>query len=169
MQIKVSNLKEGTHNYQIDEPIENLGLEAPFFGKVNVILALHKLHNQIVLETNLKLNAHFECDRCNADFDVLLFADYQIVYLFGKMSEPIEDTINVVHLPIDTTDIILDNDIRDYALLSIPMKKLCKDDCKGLCPNCGKNLNEGMCNCKNNAIDERWIPLKNLKNIIDNN
>ncbi len=169
MHIKVSTLKEGTHNYQLDEPIESVGLEAPFFGKVNLVLALHKQHNQIILETNLNVKANFDCDRCNTSYEVLLFADYRMVYLFGKISEQNEDTLNVVHLPIDASEIVLDNDVRDYAMLAIPMRKLCKDDCKGLCVSCGKNLNEGQCSCKNESMDERWMPLQNIKKRIDNN
>ena len=43
------------------------------------------------------------------------------------------------------------------------MKRLCKDDCKGLCPHCGKNLNEEECNCKIETTHDVWEPLKQLK------
>jgi uncharacterized protein len=169
MLIKINNLKEGTHHYNLDEPIESVGLEEPFFDKVNVNISLQKLHNQIVLETELLLNAHFECDRCVSDFDSTLETKYQAVYLFGNNTDEDGDSLNVTYLPKDASEIVLDNDIRDYALLAVPMKKLCKEDCKGLCPECGKNLNEGICNCKNLEIDPRWLPLQDLKNKIDTN
>lgn len=169
MLLKVNHLKEGIHNFNIDEPVENVGLEEPFFDKVNVVLSLHKLHNQIILETRLKLKAHFDCDRCNASYDVQLNADYKMVYLFGRAAEREEDALNVVYLPIDASSIKLDDDIRDYAMLAIPMKKLCKEDCKGLCPTCGKNLNDGPCDCEFTNIDDRWISLQELKKKINNN
>jgi uncharacterized protein len=169
MLIKINNLKEGTHLYNLDEPIESIGLEEPFFDKVNVNISLQKLHNQVVLDTELLLNAHFECDRCVSDFDTTLETKYQAVYLFGNNTDKDGDSLNVTYLPKDASEIALDNDIRDYALLAVPMKKLCKEDCKGLCPECGKNLNEGICNCKNNEIDPRWLPLQDLKNKIDTN
>lgn len=169
MLIKINNLKEGTHNYSIEEPITNFGLDDPFIDKVKIGLVLQKLHNQIVLETELKIDALFTCDRCNVDFNKTLVTDYKMVYLFGRNSDENEDSISVTYLPIDASEIILDNDIRDYALLAIPMKKLCKEDCKGLCIQCGKNLNEGACSCSGQILDPRWLPLNALKNKIDTN
>lgn len=169
MLIKINNLKEGTHLYNLDGSIEEIGLEEPFFDKVNISLNLQKLHNQIVLETELQLNARFECDRCISDFNTILEAKYHTVYLFGNHPDEDNESLNVTYLRADASEILLDNDIRDYALLAVPMKKLCKDDCKGLCPECGKNLNEGSCDCKDHEIDPKWLPLQDLKNKIDTN
>jgi uncharacterized protein len=53
--------------------------------------------------------------------------------------------------------------VRQYSLLAIPMKTLCKKNCAGLCPTCGKNLNEGQCDCPKDDIDPRWSKLAELK------
>ena len=47
--------------------------------------------------------------------------------------------------------------------MALPMKPLCKPDCKGLCPSCGKDLNLGACGCTHETIDPRWEALKALK------
>jgi uncharacterized protein len=73
------------------------------------------------------------------------------------------DKMDVVYLHPETDTINLTDDIRDYALLAIPMKSLCSENCKGLCPNCGANLNDGPCKCKEEKIDPRWEPLLKLK------
>jgi uncharacterized protein len=73
------------------------------------------------------------------------------------------EKIDVVYLHPETDKINIGEDVRDYALLALPMKKLCSEDCKGLCPKCGKNLNDGSCNCKDEKIDSRWEPLQKLK------
>jgi uncharacterized protein len=52
--------------------------------------------------------------------------------------------------------------IREYALLELPMQVLCKDDCKGLCPTCGADLNAGLCGCSNDEGDERFAALRSL-------
>jgi uncharacterized protein len=52
--------------------------------------------------------------------------------------------------------------IRQYALLAVPMKPLCREDCAGLCPGCGRNLNQGGCDCPPQEADPRWAKLKNL-------
>lgn len=169
MHIKINNLNEGTHLYTISEPIENVGLTEPFFDELKLNLILEKVHNQLILETKFKVRAHFECDRCMEEFDSNLESNYKIIYLFGNQTTENDEAVNVTYLPLDTSEIVLDNDIRDYAILSIPMKKLCKEDCLGLCPTCGKNLNEGLCNCNSVFQDLRWKKLEELKKKIDNN
>ena len=52
--------------------------------------------------------------------------------------------------------------IRQYAVLGIPMKPLCSDQCAGLCPTCGQNLNQGPCECPKAEIDPRWSELLKL-------
>src|SRR5206468_3309557 len=52
--------------------------------------------------------------------------------------------------------------LREQILLSIPPSPLCKEDCKGLCPVCGKDLNEGDCGHDKTAPDPRWAALKNI-------
>jgi uncharacterized protein len=168
MVVKIKNLKEGTHVFNLDEPVEKFELEDPFFDNLKISLKLQKLHNQIFLETKLLIKARFECDRCNSIFISNLETDYKMVYLFGNNPSDHESD-NITYLPLDASEIKLDGDIRDYAMLAIPMKKLCKEDCKGLCPECGKNLNEGLCSCKIQVGDPRWLPLSELKNKIDTN
>ena len=65
---------------------------------------------------------------------------------------------------IEAPDYKLDTDalLRDDILLELPSKFLCKESCKGLCPKCGKNLNEGPCNCNTNETDPRLAVLKQL-------
>ncbi|HKI79320.1 MAG TPA: DUF177 domain-containing protein [Ignavibacteriaceae bacterium] len=163
MIIKIANLSEGNHEIRFDESIENLGVEEPFHGNCKVDVELSKANNQIILKADLSLNANFECDRCGIEFGSPVNSKYQMVYLFGNRPDGAEDA-NLTYLFPDADKIDISNDVRDYALLAIPMKKLCKEDCKGLCPKCGKNLNEGNCNCSNDETDPRWKPLMELKN-----
>lgn len=52
--------------------------------------------------------------------------------------------------------------IREYALIELPMRPLCRPDCQGICPTCGADLNDGPCDCHNEPIDERFAALKAL-------
>lgn len=158
MIIKIANLSEGVHEYNFNENIKNIGLDEPFFNNFLMNVILVKNHNQIILTGDLKLNARFSCDRCAASFDSVLNADYQMVYLFGHQMYD-NGAADVTYLPADADKIDLTNDAHDYAVLAIPMKKLCRENCKGLCFKCGKDLNEGDCDCIRENIDERWKPL----------
>ena len=167
MIIKIANLSEGVHNLSFDEDVSEIGVSEPFYGTCKVDVKLSKSHSQIVLDAELNLDANYQCDRCGRIYKAKVKSSYQMVYLFGKEPEG-DDEFNLTYLPVDADKINIVNEVRDYALLAIPMKKLCKDDCKGLCPKCGKDLNEGDCHCTKDELDPRWAPLEKLKNKLNN-
>jgi len=162
MIIKISGLSDDVHEFVFEDKIDKLELKEPFFGNYVAKIELKKFHNQIIINSNIYTTAAFQCDRCGADFKADLQNKFQVVYLFGNYPEE-NNLENVVYLQIDTDKINLFNELRDYALLSIPMKKLCREDCKGLCYTCGKNLNDGACDCEKQQADPRWQPLIELK------
>jgi uncharacterized protein len=59
--------------------------------------------------------------------------------------------------------ILLEDVVREQVLLAVPVKVTCREDCKGLCPQCGKNLNEGVCSCDTTAEEPRWDALKEIR------
>lgn len=61
----------------------------------------------------------------------------------------------------------LDDVLREQVLLAVPLRVLCNEDCKGLCPHCGKNLNEGPCSCAAPLEDPRWEALKDIRKILE--
>ena len=163
MIIKIANLSDGVHTLSFDEKIGDIGVGEPFFGSCKVDVKLSKSYSQIVLDAELNLEANYQCDRCGRNYKAKVQNNYRMVYLFENEQEE-NDSFNLTYLPIDADKIDIVNDVRDYALLAIPMKKLCKEDCKGLCPRCGKDLNEGNCNCAEKEVDPRWEPLEKLRN-----
>jgi uncharacterized protein len=169
MIIKISNLSEGEHYLNQKGKVEELDLKEPFKGNYDVTCKVAKTHHQIILDTSIKTSAHFECDRCAEDFDQQIAVEYEMVYLFGENKEinTIDDS-NLVYLSVESDKIDITKDIHDFCLISVPMKKLCKEDCKGLCFKCGNNLNEKECSCVDEKIDTRWQPLIDLKNKLNN-
>ncbi len=168
MNIKISNLSEGTHEFIFEEKIENLDLEKPYYGKSKSVVVLNKLHDQIILSVSSDFKVKYQCDRCGKEFNSRLKSDYEMVYLMNE--EPAETkSINVSYLNRNADKINIKDDVREFALLSVPMKHLCKDDCKGLCYRCGVDLNKEQCKCNNDEIDPRWKPLMNLKDKLNLN
>ena len=76
--------------------------------------------------------------------------------LLSLPDEPGCFTIDEHHI-LDLTEAV-----RQYALLALPMKPLCRQDCAGLCPTCGHNLNQGGCGCPPQGPDPRWSGLNKL-------
>jgi uncharacterized protein len=63
--------------------------------------------------------------------------------------------------------LLLEDALREQVLLALPLKVICRQDCKGLCPQCGTNLNGGQCSCEEPADDPRWSALKDLRSKLD--
>jgi len=97
------------------------------------------------------------CDRC------LEIAEKSVAYRFRHtlaLSAENEDTDDIIIAAGYTLDLF--SLVRDDILLELPVKHLCSDDCRGLCPTCGQNLNEGSCGCAKKAIDPRMAVLDEL-------
>lgn len=59
--------------------------------------------------------------------------------------------------------LLLEDAVREQVLLALPLKVICREDCKGLCPHCGKNLNVEQCSCAEPIEDPRWSALKDIR------
>ena len=64
--------------------------------------------------------------------------------------------------------LLLEDALREQVLLAVPLKAICREDCKGLCPHCGKNLNLETCSCSEPVEDPRWSALKDLRGKLEN-
>ena len=168
MRIKISGLENGTYEYDFEDDIEKIDLTEPLFGKYNVNVVLNKFDDQIILEASTTAGANLICDRCGTEFKKTIISKYKMIYLLRSI-EDAEEEINITYLSPDTHIIDLSNTVRDYMILSIPMKRLCKEDCKGLCVKCGSDLNEKQCECEDSEIDDRWKVLTELKNKLNKN
>jgi len=164
IKIKVSNLSNGRYDYDFEGKASDLEIYEPYIGNFMASVVLSKFDNQIILDAETGIKANLICDRCANEFHSVIKSNFRNVYLFRVNIKDAEgEKEDVVFIHPDTDKIDLDKDIRDYAVLAIPMKNLCSEDCKGLCPKCGKNLNEGLCNCNEEIIDPRWEPIQKLK------
>jgi uncharacterized protein len=59
--------------------------------------------------------------------------------------------------------LLLEDVLREQVLLALPLKAICREDCRGLCPHCGRNLNQEQCNCAEPQEDPRWSALKDIR------
>jgi uncharacterized protein len=154
MQINVAQLlKEvtgATRTYDVDEAISaDDGQECPVQGKV----VLTRAAPGILVEGSFTCQSQLTCGRCLSTFA------HPSVFNVQEMFYPSIDILSGLPLALPDDDAstsftidehhILDMSemIRQYSLLAIPMKPLCRVDCAGLCPECGANLNENKCHC----------------------
>jgi uncharacterized protein len=106
-----------------------------------------------------------ECRRCLTPVSTPL--SLEIGALFSQDADALDDPDSYAVAP-DATEIDVTPAIREELMLAVPRFVECREDCKGLCPQCGKELNAGPCGCPP-AVDARWQPLKALKDKLGSN
>jgi len=108
------------------------------------------------------------CDRCLKDFENPYKSFFEVRYRSQKVEEDPEgvETFPEEHYEIvyfDGTLLDVADQVRQTILLTVPMRALCREDCRGLCGSCGINLNSETCQCSEPPSDSRWSALKNWK------
>ena len=131
----------------------------------------HHGKNKIIKDIRLRgrLSAGFElsCARCLEPVSQDVKRDFELLY------RPIgtdagRDEISVTDAEAEIgyyqgEGILLEDVLREQVLLALPLKVTCREDCKGLCPHCGKNLNQEQCSCRATLADPRWSALKEIR------
>lgn len=122
-------------------------------------LRLSRTHEGILVQGKLETALQGECRRCLSVVHVPIVI--QIEELFTSHPEKDPKT----QFKVDE-DAVLDLTplLREETIISIPLAPLCKEDCAGLCPQCGQNLNQGLCDCERDDIDPRFAILMQLRN-----
>lgn len=143
---------------------------------------LRKVSGGVLLEGSLTVHVRAPCKRCIADVD----QDIPVAFTLNLVPESLArgedaggveaddekghgesegsfDLKDTDEQVFDGKTIDLDPIVREQVLLALPMSAVCGEDCKGLCAQCGQNLNEKQCGCETKVIDPRLAPLKNIK------
>ena len=151
------------------EPVEFSGQEVRFPEPFTGTAEIWNLGDRLLVRAEVSGAAELVCSRCLKRYTepVSVSFDEEFVEAApGKgESDAEEDAESGLTVSFSTDDEIdLTGPLRDNILLALPMKPLCREDCKGLCPRCGKDLNEGPCNCDrpDDKIDPRLAVLQDL-------
>jgi len=120
---------------------------------------IFKVDQNVILNGSIKYTFADDCARCLTPFDNTVTTKFEAL-LMRQLGE--NDESDEIKLKITDGCVDLEETIKQMIYLSMPMKSLCKNDCKGICPNCGVNLNLEECKCKDNLTDPRFDKLKDL-------
>ena len=132
--------------------------ERPFVGPIQVSGTVRNQADALVLEGTAETTLELVCDRCLKPFcrDMRVPVD-------SLLAETLEDEENDEIILLDGWELDLDQVVTETFVLAMDTKNLCSDDCKGLCPKCGADLNQGPCSCRPET-DPRWAALSQLLN-----
>jgi uncharacterized protein len=168
MQINVSQLLQepigSTREYKINDAVDIVGDGQEY--RVQGDCRLLRIRRGILVKCSLDTEVALTCGRCLNRFRHPLkirFEEEFLPTIDVTSGMPLPQTEDTGTFAIDEHHIMdLVEPARQYALMSIPMKPLCRQDCAGLCQKCGQNLNQGHCACPTEEIDSRWSELTKL-------
>ena len=138
-------------HHQISEAIEPGEIElnsSQFSRPLEIKIQFDRNDPYVRLDYSVQTWVQRICDRCLEDYDFLLNTEGRLIFVLGRASQQGDmDEDEIRYIPADIQDIDLSVDLRDALMLVLPVKSLCSENCKGICPHCGRNLNEGLCRC----------------------
>jgi len=154
--------------YRYDEQFDLQGNEMRLVAAPAIDCWLQRAaHREYRLKGRVVASVQVQCDRCLFPFAIPVDAPFDVFYA------PIETLRPAEEMPLGQQDLDygfyrdermdVDNLVREQILLAMPFRWLCKDDCQGLCPKCGADLNQGSCSCQQDITDSRWAELLELK------
>ncbi len=115
----------------------------------------------------LSTRVEVRCARCLEPVESLIESDFDLLYRpLGADAGKDEVSISEAETEIGYyrgEGLLLEDVLREQLLLSTPVRLLCREDCKGLCPHCGRNRNKEACQCMEESPDARWEALKGLR------
>ncbi len=146
--------------YEGPAEIEGVELEGP----LDVHLRLTNAGSRIVVQGDLRVTALLECSRCAETFPQRLELSVDDSFVHEDSAEAEVGGLDRMNLlTYSETRVVFDELFRQEVVAAEPMQPVCEPGCRGLCDQCGVNLNEGSCRCEGEDIDPRWAPLLKLK------
>lgn len=153
----------------IAEMIKNREYE--FLEPLKIDVKAFKIRGLYEVEGNFETKIRIECSRCLKKFDTALRSDFQLTYT--KEVPGLMDVLNAEEIELRLEEIgllyfrgeeiNLQQGIQEQVVMAFPLQSLCAEDCKGLCPKCGSDLNQKDCGCKREPSTNKFAVLKNLK------
>jgi uncharacterized protein len=131
----------------------------------------HEVIKDIRLRGRLSAGLELQCARCLEPVKQDVEREFELLYRpLGADAGRDELSVTAAEAEIgyyQGDGILLEDVLREQVLLALPLKVTCREDCKGLCPHCGKNLNQEQCSCNVPMEDPRWAALKDVRDRLE--
>lgn len=162
MLINLSSILRGetdviSFDYKTDSPSDFNDIS--FSSEISVSGVIRNMAGYISLELKATVPFSTHCARCWREIDSVYTFEFSKSIAAKNV---LQNEDNDDYLIIENDSVDIDTPLIEALLLNMPLTFLCSEDCKGLCPKCGKDLNEGKCDCPEKEIDPRLEILKKL-------
>ena len=164
LQVDLNRLRrEGRARVDVDIPPESdfwVDMDVEPRSPLEVRLEAQQAGPDVVVRGHVAGTFRRECRRCLEPVDVPMDEELGRLYQEGDVGVG-DESDDIVPLP-SGRELDLTDPVRETVLLAVPKYVYCREECRGLCPQCGTNLNESTCECAVEEVDERWGPLRRL-------
>lgn len=160
------NEEEPASHYQSLAQMEKDGdcsFTAPVRSRVSAIWE----YDHVRVAGSMQSAVRLSCSRCLAEYELPLSSDFTIFYTESQGDEFDDEVelsdVELISASYTGDEINLDPEIAEQVMLEVPFKPLCSESCRGLCPECGADLNAGECGCDRGGINLKMAALKKIK------
>lgn len=168
MKIDIRQIKPEGNDFHFSESAEEMEISADgvkFPSPIEVDITTMLSGEEIICQGEVYATVEIECSRCLDIFDLPI--NTRLQFVVKMLDSPVdlendEDDDDYEVIPKTQTVFDISQRVKDAIVLNMPLKPLCGDECRGLCPMCGVNLNEGGCECTPDKTDERWDALRDI-------
>lgn len=141
--------------------------ECVFLAPLRLHLTVAREYDHIRVQGSVETRTRLACSRCLAEYETDIVSPFTIFYLRSAgvaQDEEVElAEQDLISVTFDGDEIDFTGEIAEQVLMDIPFKPLCREECKGLCANCGADLNLAECGCSRDQANLKFSVLKNLK------
>jgi uncharacterized protein len=179
MQIRTEQIKEDGLTLEFEEKPEVFPVlsemiaqgECQFAAPIKTALRAIRIGDMIEVTGKIDTQVRLPCGRCLEEYETPLKSRFDITYVQRIPGAPEEEQIEEIEIKaadmgliyFQGEDIDLRDGIQEQVILALPIKVLCRENCKGLCASCGHDLNKGDCGCGRQPLNGKFAVLKNLK------
>ncbi|UFS69250.1 DUF177 domain-containing protein [Geomonas sp. RF6] len=176
MKIRVEETKKKRLTLEEDEPAEHYAPlaeveksgEARFTAPVHVEVSAFWEHDHVRVAGKVATAAALTCSRCLTEFETPLESSFTIIYSQARDESPADEEVelseeDLVAATYQGDEIDLDFEIAEQVMMEVPYKPLCREACKGLCTECGQDLNVAECGCNRGGINLKMSALQKIK------
>jgi DUF177 domain-containing protein len=171
MFISLQQLERRPVRFKVDIPAgeieydEKTSQSSVLHSEGSAQLLSHSL-GEIRVQGNLSVTVQATCDRCLETAAFPIDDHFDLVYMPADESSARDDEVDEAGIEVgyyEGNGLTLEDILREVVLLTLPMRFVCSEACKGICPVCGQNRNQRDCGCHAEAVDDRWSQLKNFR------
>ncbi len=177
MRIRVDSIKENGLNLDFCEELDSypalaeIGSDTEFVAPLHIQLRMMRIQELVEVAGKVESRVRFSCSRCLGSFESPLIVPFELTFA-RELPEPSEeseedevelDAEELGLIPFHGEELDLREGIQEQVLMSLPLQPLCRTGCRGLCPQCGADLNQSACDCSQPAFRNKFGSLSGFK------